>query len=91
MLPTRRGSNPQPPDHQSDANPTEPPRAAGTIIRETTVGFFSRETSPLTPNADSNITTIQTERKQKTKWADVEEDNHHNASNRTNKNRKQSG
>ena len=26
MLPTRRGSNPQPPYHQSDARPTEPPR-----------------------------------------------------------------
>ena len=25
MLPTLRGSNPQPPDHQSDAHPTEPP------------------------------------------------------------------
>ena len=24
MLQTRRGSNPQPPDHQSAANPTEP-------------------------------------------------------------------
>ena len=31
MLPTRRGSNQQlPPDHQSDAHPTEPPRPAGT-------------------------------------------------------------
>ena len=28
MLPTRRGSNPQPPDHQSDAHPTEPPSPA---------------------------------------------------------------
>ena len=28
MLPTRRGSNPQPPDLQSDAHPTEPPRPA---------------------------------------------------------------
>ena len=26
MLPNRRGSNPQPPDHQTDAHPTEPPR-----------------------------------------------------------------
>ena len=26
MLPTRRGSNPQPPDHQSAEHPTEPPR-----------------------------------------------------------------
>ena len=26
MLPTRRGSDPQPPDHQLDAHPTEPPR-----------------------------------------------------------------
>ena len=26
MLPTRRGLNPQPPDHQSDAHPTEPLR-----------------------------------------------------------------
>ena len=26
MLPTRRGSNPQPPDNQSDAHFTEPPR-----------------------------------------------------------------
>ena len=25
MLPTRRGSNPQPPDHQSDAHNTETP------------------------------------------------------------------
>ena len=25
MLPTWRGLNPQPPDHQSDAYPTEPP------------------------------------------------------------------
>ena len=28
MLPTRRGSNPQPPDHKSDAHPTEPQRLA---------------------------------------------------------------
>ena len=28
MLPSRRGSNPQPPDHQSDEHPTEPPRPA---------------------------------------------------------------
>ena len=28
MLPTQRESNPQPPDHQSDAHPTEPPRLA---------------------------------------------------------------
>ena len=28
MLPTWRGSNPQPPDHQSDAHPNEPPRQA---------------------------------------------------------------
>ena len=28
MLPTRRGSNPQPPDHQKDEHPTEPPRPA---------------------------------------------------------------
>ena len=28
MLSTRRGSNPQPPDHQSDAHPTEPLRPA---------------------------------------------------------------
>ena len=28
ILPTRRGSNPQPPDHQSDAHQTEPPRPA---------------------------------------------------------------
>ena len=28
MLPTRRGSNPQPPDHQLDAHHTEPPRPA---------------------------------------------------------------
>ena len=26
ILPTWRGSNPQPPDHQSNAHPTEPPR-----------------------------------------------------------------
>ena len=26
MLPARRGSDPQPPDHQWDAHPTEPPR-----------------------------------------------------------------
>ena len=26
MLPTRRGSNPQPTNHQSDARPTDPPR-----------------------------------------------------------------
>ena len=28
MLPTWRGLNPQPPDHQLDAHPTEPPRLA---------------------------------------------------------------
>ena len=28
MLPTRQGSNLQPPDHQSDVQPTEPPRPA---------------------------------------------------------------
>ena len=28
MLPTRRGSNPRPPNHQSDAHPTKPPRPA---------------------------------------------------------------
>ena len=31
MLPTRRGSNPQPPDHNSDTHPTEPPRQAGIV------------------------------------------------------------
>ena len=33
MLRTRRGSNPQPPDHQSDAQPTEPPRPASQIVK----------------------------------------------------------
>ena len=28
VLPTRQGSNPHPPDLQSDAHPTEPPRPA---------------------------------------------------------------
>ena len=28
MLPTRQGSNPQPPNHQSDTHPIEPPRPA---------------------------------------------------------------
>ena len=28
MLPTRLGSNMQPPDHQMDAHPNEPPRPA---------------------------------------------------------------
>ena len=28
MLPTQRVSNPQPPDHQSEVHPTEPPRLA---------------------------------------------------------------
>ena len=28
MLQTRQGSNPQPPDHQWDEHPTEPPRLA---------------------------------------------------------------
>ena len=28
MLPSRRGSNPQPPDHQSDTHPTQPSRPA---------------------------------------------------------------
>ena len=28
MLPTQQGSSPQPPDHQADTNPTEPPRLA---------------------------------------------------------------
>ena len=28
MLPTRQGLNTQPPDHQSDTHPTEPPRPA---------------------------------------------------------------
>ena len=28
MLPTQPGSNPQPPDHQSDVHPTEPQRPA---------------------------------------------------------------
>ena len=28
MLPTRQGSNLQPPDHQSDEYPTDPPRPA---------------------------------------------------------------
>ena len=32
MLPTRRGSNTQPPDHQSGAHPTEPPRPAYTYL-----------------------------------------------------------
>ena len=51
MLPTRRGSNRQPSDHQSDAHPTEPPRLAvemctftnsfGTNFQTTLVfGFF---------------------------------------------------
>ena len=34
MLQTRRGSNPQPPDHQSDAHPTEPPRQVNPVIVE---------------------------------------------------------
>ena len=32
MLPTRRGSNPPPPDHQSDTHPTEPPRLAQQLV-----------------------------------------------------------
>ena len=32
MLLTRRGSNPQPPDHQSDAHPTEPPSPVKTAF-----------------------------------------------------------
>ena len=31
MLPTRRGSNPQPPDHQSDTHPAEPEAGDGDI------------------------------------------------------------
>ena len=38
MLPTQRESNPQPPDHQSDAHPTEPPRPAW-MVRLSTDGF----------------------------------------------------
>ena len=31
LLPTRQWLNPQPPDHQSDAHPTEPPRLHGAL------------------------------------------------------------
>ena len=33
MLPTRRGSNPQPPDHQLDGHPIEPLRPAHTLMK----------------------------------------------------------
>ena len=32
ILPTRRGSNPRPPDHQSDAHPTESPRSELEVV-----------------------------------------------------------
>ena len=31
MLPTWQGLNPQPPDHQSDVHPTDPPRPAAVV------------------------------------------------------------
>ena len=34
MLPTLHGSNQQPPDHQSDAHQTEPPRPTGTALKQ---------------------------------------------------------
>ena len=34
MLSTRRGPNSQPPDHQSDAHPTEPQGPANQLVRE---------------------------------------------------------
>ena len=36
MLPTWQGSNPQPPDHQSDMHPNEPPRLAALVVMDTT-------------------------------------------------------
>ena len=33
MLPTRWESNPQPPDHQLDVHPTEPPRLAQNSVK----------------------------------------------------------
>ena len=33
MLPTRRGSSPQSPDHRSDAHPTEPPKPAKLLVQ----------------------------------------------------------
>ena len=39
ILPTRRGSNPQPPDHQSDAHPTVPPRATPAMI----ISYYENE------------------------------------------------
>ena len=39
MLPTRRELNPQPPDHQTDMHPTEPPRLA---VGENSDFFFQQ-------------------------------------------------
>ena len=41
MLPTRRGWNPHPPDLQSDAHPTEPPRPALVSWLCSVIGAFS--------------------------------------------------
>ena len=40
MLPTRRGSNPQPPDHQSDAHPTEPPKPVQCMNGQQRTGWY---------------------------------------------------
>ena len=46
MLLTRRGSNPQPPDHQSDAHPTEPPRPAEGCRKDCRFAKSKPHTSP---------------------------------------------
>ena len=54
MLSTRRGSNPQPPEHQSDAHPTQPPRQAGAMYQETCPECATCMKMANGPNADQS-------------------------------------
>ena len=53
MIPTWRGLNQQPPDHQSDAHPTEPPRLAKGSI--TTTRLFKYTENFTTKNGNFPI------------------------------------
>ena len=58
LLTTRRGSNPQPPDLQSDAHPSEPPRPVGV---RTVKNQISQQNRSLISAFESNLNSSNTD------------------------------
>ena len=55
MLPTRRGSDPQPPDHQSNAHPAELPRLAYLRVIDTFKIGYSMKIILFLPEKESAL------------------------------------